>query len=101
LSVNGSKGYDELNYITQKLEFYESKYKKMVDDFGEFVKFSEAVKKEIKVNKKEPLFCELESFVKCIKGNKKPEVSGEDGLKALAIAEKAIESLRYNKVIKI
>jgi len=101
LSVNGSKGYAELNYITQRLELYESKYKKVVDDFGEFVKFGETIKKEIKVNKKEPLFCELESFVKCIKGNKKPEVSGEDGLKALAIAEKAIESLRYNKVIKI
>jgi UDP-N-acetylglucosamine 3-dehydrogenase len=102
LSVNGSKGYAELNYITQKLELYESKYKKTVDNFGEFVvKFGEPVKKEIKINKKEPLVCELDSFIKCIKENKKPEVTGEDGLKALMIAEKAIESLKHNKIIKL
>lgn len=102
LSVTGSKGYAELNYITQRLELYQSRYKKMVDNFGEFViKFGEPVKKEIRINKKEPLFCELESFIKCIKRDKEPEVTGEDGLLALVIAEKAMESLRFNKKVGI
>ena len=101
LSVTGSKGYAEMNYITQKLELYKSKYKKRIETFGEIVKFSKLIKKEIKVNKKEPLLCELESFIKCIKKDKEPEVTGEDGLRALIIAEKAIESLTNNKVIKI
>jgi len=102
LSVTGSKGYAELNYITQKIEFYQSKYKKMVDNFGEFViKFGQPTKKEIKINKREPLFCELESFIECVRQNKEPLVTGEDGLRALIVAEKAIESLKYNKIIKI
>jgi UDP-N-acetylglucosamine 3-dehydrogenase len=102
LSVTGSKGYAELNYITQKLELYQSRYKKRVDNFGEFViKFGEPIRKEIKINKKEPLLCELESFAESIRKNKTPLVTGEDGLKALIIAEKAVESLKNNKVIKI
>lgn len=101
LAVTGSEGHAELNYITQRLEFYQSKYKKIVDDFGEFVKFGEPFKRKIKIPKKEPLFCELESFIKCIREDKVPEVTGEDGLKALMVAEKAIESLKYNTVIKV
>lgn len=102
LAITGSKGYAELNYITQKLEFYQSRYKKSVDNFGEFViKFGEPVKKEIKINKKEPLLCEIESFLECIKKDKTPLVTGEDGLKSLMIAEKALKSLKDNKVIKI
>jgi len=101
LSVTGSKGYAELNYITQKLEIYQSRYEKTVDNFGEFViKFGEPIRKEIKVNKKEPLLCELESFIECIEKNKKPEVTGEDGLRVLTIAEKAVESLTRNEIIK-
>jgi len=102
LSVTGSKGYAELNYVTQKLELYQSRYKKKVDNFGEFIiRFGEPIKKEIKINRKEPLLCELESFMKCIKENTQPQVTGEDGLKALIVAEKAFKSLRDNKVIKI
>jgi UDP-N-acetylglucosamine 3-dehydrogenase len=102
LSVTGSKGYAELNYITQKLELYQSKYTKKVDNFGEFViKFGEPLKKEIKIKKEEPLMLELKSFIECIKENTNPPVTGEDGLKALLIAEKAISSSKLNKVIKI
>ncbi len=102
LSVTGTKGYAELNYITQKLELYQSRYTKNIDNFGEFViKFGEPVKKEIKINKKEPLMIELKSFVKCIKENTNPPATKEDGLKALLIAEKAILSSKLNKVIKI
>jgi UDP-N-acetylglucosamine 3-dehydrogenase len=102
LSVTGSKGYAELNYITQKLELYQSKYTKKVDNFGEFViKFGDPLKKEIKIKKEEPLMLELKSFIECIKENTSPPVTGEDGLKALLIAEKAISSSKLNKVIKI
>ena len=52
LSVTGSKGYVELNYITQKLEMFQSKYTREFDSFGEFVKFGEPIKKEIKTQKK-------------------------------------------------
>jgi UDP-N-acetylglucosamine 3-dehydrogenase len=101
LSVTGSKGYAELNYITQELELYKSKYKKVVNNFGEIVKFGKPIKKKIKIKKGEPLLYELKSFIKCIKENKRPEVTGEDGLKAVAIAEGVIKSIRYNRIFKI
>jgi len=42
LHVTGTKGYAELNYITQELVLYESIYEKRYDDFGDFVvKFGE------------------------------------------------------------
>ena len=43
-------------------------------------------KKKPKINKKEPLLAEIEHFIECIEKNKKPLVSGDDGLKALKYA---------------
>lgn len=101
ISITGSKNYAELNCLTQKLEIYKANHKRKIGGFKEFMRYGQSVKKEIKIRKKEPLFCELESFVKCIKENKKPWVTGEDGLKALIIVEKTLKSLKYNKVIKL
>jgi len=101
MSATGLKGYAELNYFTQKLEVYKANLKKKISNFKEFIKLGQPVKKEIKIQKKEPLFCELESFIECVRKNTKPQVTGEDGLNNLIVVEKTIESLKYNKVIKI
>jgi len=42
--------------------------------------------KKIKISKKEPLLLELQSFIKCIKENKKPLVSGKEAREALRVA---------------
>ncbi len=47
----------------------------------------------------EPLKLELESFVNSIRDDTAPAVTGEDGLKALTIAEAALESSRTRKTI--
>jgi UDP-N-acetylglucosamine 3-dehydrogenase len=47
----------------------------------------------------EPLKLELESFANSIRDNVAPLVTGEDGLKALTIAEAALESSRTRKTI--
>lgn len=44
------------------------------------------VKKEVPIDKAEPLRVELESFIKCVKHRKRPIVSGEEGLEALKVA---------------
>jgi predicted dehydrogenase len=41
---------------------------------------------EVKVEKKEPLRAELESFFECVRDRKRPIVSGEDGLAAVDLA---------------
>ena len=47
----------------------------------------------------EPLKLELESFINSVRKNKDPVVTGEDGLKALTIAEAALESNKTKETI--
>jgi UDP-N-acetylglucosamine 3-dehydrogenase len=90
LNVTGTKGYAELNYITQELVLYESNYEKKYADFGEFVlKFGEPKKTVVDVQKGEPLRKELEHFISCVQNNRQPEVDGEAGLDVLRIALEA------------
>jgi UDP-N-acetylglucosamine 3-dehydrogenase len=46
---------------------------------------------ELKIPYGEPLRLEIEAFIKAIKNNKKPPVTGEDGMKALEVALKCLE----------
>jgi UDP-N-acetylglucosamine 3-dehydrogenase len=90
LSVTGTKGYAELNYITQELTVYESNYEKQYSDFGDFVlKFGEPKKTVVDVVKAEPLKEELSHFINCVKTGSQPEVDGEAGLVVLRIALEA------------
>ena len=84
LSVVGTEGIAELNYITQKLILYNHEWVK-----------------EAKVQFKEPLRNELEHFVECVKKKEKPLVDGEEGLHALMVAIKALESVNRDKAIDV
>lgn len=88
LSVTGSKGYAELNYITQELVVYESNYtKEVVDEYGDYViTFGIPNKTHIGIEVREPMFLELQSFLKCVKTGETPLVTGEIGLQVLRIA---------------
>ena len=76
-----------------------------IDDINtETETYQEKTKQEIKkakIDKKEPLKEELRYFIRCIKENKKPIVSGEDGLHALEVSVSALESADKNKVINV
>ncbi len=93
LSVTGSKGYAELNYITQELVVYESNYtKEMVDEYGDSViKFGIPNKTQVGVEAIEPLYLELQDFVKCVNTRERPLVTGEIGLEALRIALEVLQ----------
>jgi UDP-N-acetylglucosamine 3-dehydrogenase len=94
LSINGSKAYAELNYITQDLKVYKIGYIKEYDNFGKFVlKYSKPDEVNIKVEKDEPLKVELKSFLDCIKNWKQPEVTIGQSMNAL---KTALELLREN-----
>ncbi|MCL5407573.1 MAG: Gfo/Idh/MocA family oxidoreductase [Patescibacteria group bacterium] len=88
LTVSGKKAYVELNYITQELNFYESKVMASYDDFGDFlIKFGDNQdKKTIAVNNIEPLKAEIKSFIKAIKENGRPAVTAREAIDALDIA---------------
>lgn len=90
LAVTGTKGYAELNYITQKLQLFRSNYSKVSDGFGDFViKFGEPESLDVDVSSKEPLQAEIEAFLYSVKSGKEATTTGEEGLKALRIALKA------------
>ncbi len=100
LNITGTKGYAELNYITQELVLYESNYEKQYADFGDFVlKFGEPKKVVVEVEKGEPLRLELEHFIYCIQNNKQPEVNGQEGLGVLKTALEA-ERVHVNGQMK-
>jgi len=79
--VTGSEAIMKLDYITQELTIENAK---------------ETL--QPRYTMQEPLKLELQHFAKCITEREKPLVTGEDGLKALKIAEAALKSSATGKV---
>ena len=84
LVVTGSKAIVKLDYITQELT---------IEDAKETV--------QPRIPWQEPLKLELQHFANCVFGKEKPLITGEDGLKALKIAEAALKSSRTGRLVKI
>jgi UDP-N-acetylglucosamine 3-dehydrogenase len=102
LYVTGEKGMFVVNYLNQDLYFYENEEIHNNLEYADLMRgVSEGKMTKFFINKKEPLKAELEHFVDCVKNGKEPLISGEDGLKALEIALKLIESANDNKVINL
>jgi len=102
LTVTGTGGYAELDYITQKLRVYESNYQRTFDSFGDFVvKFGSPRVREVPVEGAEPLYLELSHFVSCAARGEPPEVSGREGLLAVAVATEAARSCEEGQVVEV
>jgi UDP-N-acetylglucosamine 3-dehydrogenase len=94
LSVTGNAGHAELNYVTQKLELFESARAREYDTFGDFVvRFGEARRTSVPVQVYEPLRAELEDFVAAVRHHTSPTVTGSDGVNALRVAARVLENL--------
>jgi|HigsolmetaAR201D_1030396.scaffolds.fasta_scaffold22575_1 UDP-N-acetylglucosamine 3-dehydrogenase len=94
LSVIGERGMFVANYLTQDLVLYENDSIREGENWHELAVMgvSEGRMIRFKVNKREPLRQELDAFVSSVRTNSPPAVSGEDGLLALAVAQKLVES---------
>ncbi|AHF81257.1 UDP-N-acetylglucosamine 3-dehydrogenase [Thermococcus paralvinellae] len=84
LTAVGTNGIAYLDYIQQKLTIYNDEWEK-----------------DAKINKREPLRNELVHFIECVKEGKRPLISGEDGLHALKVALKALESAKRDEVLEV
>jgi UDP-N-acetylglucosamine 3-dehydrogenase len=84
LTVTGSDAIMRLDYITQELWIEEPK---------------ETL--QPRYPWQEPLKLELQHFADCILAKKKPLIAAADGLKALQIAEAALQSSSKNRTIKL
>lgn len=97
LKVFGKKGMFKVDYLRQILYFYEN------NSFGgdNWDSVSEGDMRKIHLRQKEPLEVEIESFLNSIRHNTEPAVSGEHGLKVLALANLLLKSAREKSVINL
>ena len=81
LELTGTDGIISVDYIQQSIEVY-----------GKFAQ-------DIEIKHEEPLKCELKSFLNAVVNGEEPEITGEDGLKALKMVIAANKSSKEHKPI--
>jgi len=88
LTLAATKGYVELDFMSQDLRLWRHNYSHEYNDYGEFVmRFGQVNDAEIiEVSKEEPLKYELDAFMAAIQGKKSNYVLPEDARDALMIA---------------
>jgi len=102
LAVTGERGMFLVNYLTQDLYFYENDHvDSQWESLGLLRGVSEGNMVRLKIEKREPLRVEIEAFVEAVLEDEEPGVRGEDGLMALALAQKLVESGQENRVIAL
>lgn len=84
LTVIGSRGIAEVNYLDSTLKISDSEWIR-----------------EAKIEKDEPLKLELRHFVDCVRQDKEPLVTGADGKRALEVALAAVVSYQNGKACEI
>jgi UDP-N-acetylglucosamine 3-dehydrogenase len=98
LSLIGTKGYAELNYLTQTLKIHKSNYRKKFDSYGDYiVNFGTPHTEELNCAGQEPLKTEIKNFIEHIRSGNSSVVSAHEGLDALTVALKAIQAAEKNK----
>ena len=102
LYVTGEKGMFVVNYLTQDLYLYENEYVDSDwDRLGMLKGVGEGNMIKLRIKKREPLYIEIESFVQAIMQDAQPQVTGEDGMRALALAQALVESGREHRVMEL
>jgi predicted dehydrogenase len=100
LSVLGERGLFQLNYITQELMFFENVDAASNGD-GSLKGVSEGNMTRFQIRPIEPLRAELVSVLRSIRQRTPPEVDGEDGYNALALALSLVSAGEEGRVIEI
>jgi predicted dehydrogenase len=101
LSLIGEKGMFSVNYLTQDLDFYENEYRNGNWEGLAIMGVSEGRKIRHNIKRKEPLLAELESFVQAIEHDTEPLIGGEEGLRAVHLAERLLESGERHEVVRV
>ena len=102
LAIVGERGMFLVNYISQDLYFYENNFaagnwERLVAIGG--VREGQMIKHQVR--RVEPLRAELESFVNAVTNDVEPLISGAEGLRALQLAHRLIESGREHRLIDL
>jgi len=102
LSIIGERGMFLVNYLTQDLYFHENSFANgHWETASALMGVSEGRMIKYEVKRKEPLRAELESFVEAVAAGRPPDVGGEEGLRAVFLAEKLVESGQRHQVMSV
>jgi predicted dehydrogenase len=105
LSVLGERGMFVVDYLARELTFYENDAAPREDPAGwparHLKGVSEGRRHEIAIEKHEPLALELEAFVRAVREGTPPEVSADDGIAAIAVAEALVRSARDGHAVEL
>lgn len=101
LYVTGEKGMFVVDYLTQDLYLYENEYVDSTwDRLGMLKGVGEGNMIKLRIQKREPLHIELESFVQTVAEGGEPRVSGRDGVRALGLAQALVKSGLEHRIVE-
>lgn len=93
LEITQEEGFLRLDYIEQNIILRKQVSSKYIFDQPKATYKSEFLLEQPLIRKDEPLRLEIEHFVECLREQKQPVVSGEDGKAALEIGNRILDSL--------
>jgi UDP-N-acetylglucosamine 3-dehydrogenase len=101
LSMLGERGMFHVNYLTQELYFYENNYANGWEGMVALMGVSEGRITKYEIRKREPLVEELENFVAAAGNGHKSLISGEEGMRAVYLAEKMVCSGESHAILNV
>jgi predicted dehydrogenase len=102
LTLTGARGMFVVDYLTQQLWFFENgTARDGWDHLSVLTGVSEGRMIRLVTERVEPLRAELQSFVRSVRDDTPPEVTGADGLRALLAAEALLAAARTRSVIAV
>jgi UDP-N-acetylglucosamine 3-dehydrogenase len=91
LAVTGTDGYVELEYVTQRLEYYRSPQVRETDSFAQLEAVSEQRPELVEFSHVEPLAQELIEFLKAVRGEPAETVTAEEARRTMEVAARIVE----------
>ncbi len=101
LSITCLENYVELDYIKQSADVSSSQVSGKLDTSDLYHLPIEFDIRHVSLKKQEPLRNEHEDFVRAIKENGQPLISGRDGMETLRVCQAALKSINEGKRIKL
>ena len=95
LSAHCQNGLVETDFLNHSLQIHRKSHESYTAEHGELIYRNDGYVEEVSTTSIEPLYAELEHFLKCVQGKESPEVDGEQASRALKIAdfiERAVEN---------
>ena len=87
LSAHCQNGLVETDFLNHTLHIHRKSNESYTAEHGELVYRNDGFVEEVSTTSIEPLYAELEHFLKCVQGKELPEVDGEQASRALIIAD--------------